>query len=88
MAKIYLSKKERALASFRRWYKSQKALKGVTDEQVATALGITQQAVSRKMQIKGNEQSQISLSDAFIIFDLFGSTAEEIANVMKMEGSK
>lgn len=84
MPKTYLSDTDRALARFRRWYWNEKRSRDVTDEKLAKLLGVSQPAVSYKMRIKGEKNTDISLKDALLILDAMGASDEEILQLMRL----
>ena len=85
MPKVFLSSSDRAIAKFRRWYYDTKRSRNMTDEILSRKLGCSRSNVSAKMKIKGNEQTNISLKDAIIIFKEMKATDEEILSLMRQQ---
>lgn len=79
MPKTYLNDADRAIEKYRRWYKTAKATHDINDEQIAKKIGISQPAISQKMN-----GGTISLRDALIIFREMNATDEEILKLMRM----
>ena len=86
MPKTYLSDADRALARFRRWFHDEKNRHDVNQADVAKRWGMTQQSVSQKLQVKGSSQTEITLRQAIILFDMMNATDEEILRLMRIKG--
>ena len=85
MPKVYFNEPDRAVARFRQWFYNEKNRHDVRQDMVAKKLGISQQAASKKLKVKGTDQTQLTLRDAIIIFDIMGATDEEILKLMRLK---
>lgn len=79
MPKTFVSDTDRAIDKFKRWYKTAKVTHDINDEQIAKKIGISQPAISQKMN-----GGTISLRDALIIFREMNASDEEILKLMRM----
>lgn len=79
MPKTFVSDTDRAIDKFKKWYKTSKATHDINDEQIAKKIGISQPAISQKMN-----GGTISLRDALIIFREMNASDEEILKLMRM----
>lgn len=84
MPKLFKTEYERKIYAFRRWFKGKRAMFGVSQDDLAKELGITQAAVSSKIQPKGERQTSITYKDLLIFFKLVKATDEEILHYMKL----
>jgi transcriptional regulator with XRE-family HTH domain len=84
MPKIYADKYDKKIFAFRRWFSGKCRTQEVTQEDLAEALDMTQSAVSRKTQVKGNHQTKLTYRDLLILFKELNATDEEILSLMKM----
>lgn len=84
MPKVYLNDYDRAVARFRRWFHDEKNRHGITQNDLARPMGLTQQGISYRLSIKSKSATSISLRDAIIIFHKMDATDEEILKLMKI----
>ena len=84
MPKIYADKYEKKIFSFRRWFRGKCRMQGVTQEDLARKLDLTQSAISWKTRVKGDNQTQITYKDLLVFFKELNATDEEILYFMKM----
>jgi transcriptional regulator with XRE-family HTH domain len=59
-------------------------MQGVTQEDLARKLDLTQSAISWKTRVKGDNQTQITYKDLLVFFKELNATDEEILQFMKM----
>lgn len=74
-----LSNIERKKEEFRKWIKGKRSAEDVTQEMLGKKIGITQQAVGKKMIT-----SQYTYTDLLILFKTVNATDEEILKMMKL----
>lgn len=84
MPKVYVDKYDKKIFAFRRWFSGKCRMQEVTQEDLAEALDLTQSAISRKTQVKGNNQTKLTYRDLLILFKELNATDEEILSLMKM----
>lgn len=84
MPKVIFNEPDRAVAMFRRWVHDEKNRHDINQAKLANEMGISQPAVSMKLKVKGNDQTEITLRDAIIIFRAMDATDEEILKLIKI----
>ncbi len=84
MPKSFLNDYDRKISSFRSWFKGRRATEGVTQEHLARKMGVSQTTLSRKTQVKGYKQSEITYRDLLYFFKEVNATDEEILRYMKL----
>lgn len=86
MAKLFADERDRKIYAFRRWFKGKRASCNLTLMALGKKMGVSHVAVSRKLQTKGNEQTEITYRDLLLFFDETGASDEEILHYMKLKG--
>ena len=84
MPKIYLNDAERGQDRVRKWWWIKKAECDLTDSKLAKKLGVSRQAVSKKLKRNGTGQADILVTDLLVMFRETHATDEEILKLMRI----
>lgn len=89
MPRIKAYKKKYKLADLQMWIKMQMCAQGLKQGQVAKELGITQQALSKRLKPPENEREAkkkdpFSFGDLLILFDMFDASEEDRLRLTRM----
>lgn len=84
MPKTFMSEYDKKIYAFRRWFKGKRAMNNITLMALANKMGCSHAAVCRKLQTKGDDQTEITYRDLLLFFKESGATDEEILRCMKM----
>lgn len=79
MPRVRIKKKEYAVSDFKKWLIGEMAMQNIRQKDMAEWLGMTQQAVSLKIQ-----KSDFSLKELIVIFDKLQTDKEQIGNLLKV----
>ena len=85
MPKIFADEYDKKIYSFRRWFKGKRNLADITLTDLGRKMGVSHAAVSRKLQTKGDGQSEITYRDLLLFFKETKASDAEILHYMKME---
>ncbi len=80
MPKVYLTKQSRQQAQFSAWVYGCMKISGITQEQLAKRLNISQQALSRKLKMH-----HFSYSDLISIFEVFEPDHKELDRLLGID---
>lgn len=79
MPRVRIKKKDYAVTDFRKWLIGEMAVQNIRQKDLAEWLGMSQQAVSIKIQ-----KSDFSLKELIILFDRLQTDKEQIGNLLKV----
>lgn len=79
MPRVRIKKKDYAITDFRKWLIGEMAVQNIRQKDLAEWLGMSQQAVSIKIQ-----KSDFSLKELIILFDRLQTDKEQIGNLLKV----
>lgn len=79
MPRVRIKKKDYAINDFRKWLIGEMAVQNIRQKDLAEWLGMSQQAVSIKIQ-----KSDFSLKELIILFDRLQTDKEQIGNLLKV----
>lgn len=85
MPKVYANEFDKKIYAFRRWFKGKRSMNNIRLVDLARKMGVSHTAVSRKINPKGDRQSDITYEDLLLFFREVDATDEEILRYMKME---
>ena len=90
MPKVCANEFERKIYAFRRWFKGKRSMENIRLVDLARKMGVSHTAVSRKINPKGDRQTDITYEDLLLFFREVNASDEEILRYMKMDerGSK
>lgn len=83
MAKVFLSRYDKKVALFKKWFSGKCREEEVTQADLGKELGITQSAISQKLNRKSNS-NQITYEDLLCFFSKTQATDEEIVRMMRL----
>lgn len=78
MPRVMIREKDYMVHDFGRWFLAELRRKGLTQNDAAKWLGVTQQCISRKVK-----EGSFSIRDLITIFEKLGTNREEIGCLLK-----
>lgn len=84
MPKVFANDYDKKIYNFRRWFKGKRSMADLTLEALGREMGVSHVAVSRKLQTKGDRQTEITYRDLLVFFKEVKATDEEILHFMKL----
>lgn len=84
MPKVYANEFDKKIYAFRRWFKGKRSMNNIRLVDLARKMGVSHTAVSRKINPKGDRQTDITYEDLLLFFKEVNATDEEILHYMKM----
>lgn len=84
MPKVYTNEYDRKIYAFRRWFKGKRAIENITLISLGRKMGCSHVAVSKKVNPKGEGQTEITYRDLLLFFKEVGATDEEILRYMRL----
>lgn len=87
MPRVAVNKKKYKLADLQAWIIGQMHAKGLNQNHVAKELGISQQALSIRLQPSKNkkkDKDSFSYGDLLTLFKLFNTPEEDLIRLMRM----
>ena len=84
MAKTFANVYDKKVYAFRRWFKGKRAMCNLTLIDLGRKMGKSHTSISRKVNPKGDNQSDITYQDLLLFFKEVHATDEEILHYMKV----